>query len=297
MFGLDTQAHAASERPERRDWLATPRPSLASLAFAAIVRDTRRAPLRPDQRFNCFPASPFCTVSWIFEGEIWLVDETGKLAAAPMPRLSLSGPFPRPLTSWNPGPVHAISISFYPDAWRELTGVPAADVWARVAPLDSVLAGERLDCFAELSGEPADADRAWRRLQDALDPMWRRLRPRDEWAPSIWVRDWTRSLLVRAAVSGPGGGVRQVQRRIKAWTGHSLRALDASTRVEALFAATHARDRAASLAEIAAEVGYADQSHMGREVKRVTGVSPARIRALVESDERFWCYRLLAERF
>ncbi len=51
------------------------------------------------------------------------------------------------------------------------------------------------------------------------------------------------------------------------------------------------------LSEIAIDAGYADQSHMGRAVRRATGFSPARLNRAIENEEAFWCYRLFGERF
>jgi len=38
-------------------------------------------------------------------------------------------------------------------------------------------------------------------------------------------------------------------------------------------------------------------SHMGRVVRQTTGYSPAQLNRLIETDEAFWCYRLLGEHF
>ena len=51
------------------------------------------------------------------------------------------------------------------------------------------------------------------------------------------------------------------------------------------------------LAMLAGDAGYSDQSHMGRAVRRATGFSPARLNRMIESEESFWCYRLLGQRF
>jgi AraC-like DNA-binding protein len=45
-------------------------------------------------------------------------------------------------------------------------------------------------------------------------------------------------------------------------------------------------------AALAAEAGYADQSHLCRESRRVTGFSPAELLRLLQEDERFWVYRV-----
>ena len=53
----------------------------------------------------------------------------------------------------------------------------------------------------------------------------------------------------------------------------------------------------ANPAQIALDAHFSDQSHMGRAVKRATGFSPAHLNTLTETNEAFWCYRLLGERF
>ena len=47
------------------------------------------------------------------------------------------------------------------------------------------------------------------------------------------------------------------------------------------------------LATLASEAGFSDQSHMGREIRRITGLSPGRFDKLLAHDEAFWFYRLL----
>ena len=56
--------------------------------------------------------------------------------------------------------------------------------------------------------------------------------------------EWLRGLAGRAVLSGAGQGLRQVQRRIKAWTGQSHRDLQRYSRVEDAMArmSAHRRD-------------------------------------------------------
>ena len=51
------------------------------------------------------------------------------------------------------------------------------------------------------------------------------------------------------------------------------------------------------LASLATDAGYSDQSHMGRAVRGATGFSPAQLNRHIETEEAFWCYRLIGERF
>ena len=48
-----------------------------------------------------------------------------------------------------------------------------------------------------------------------------------------------------------------------------------------------------ALADLAAEAGFSDQSHMGREIRRVSGWPPGRLDALMRTEEAFWFYRLV----
>ena len=87
-----------------------------------------------------------------------------------------------------------------------------------------------------------------------------------------------------------------MQRRVRDWTGQSYRDLQLFFRVEEAFIRRiETCDSSVwDLAAIAADTGFADQSHMGREVRRVTGLSPARFGERLANDEAFWYYRLVA---
>ena len=97
-------------------------------------------------------------------------------------------------------------------------------------------------------------------------------------------------------MSATGKSTRSLERRIRRWTGQNQRALAFYAQVEELHKRI-VRNGSSDLAGIAQEAGYADQSHMGRAVKRLTGFSPERLNQLIDSHESFWCYRLLGERF
>jgi AraC-like DNA-binding protein len=265
--------------------LLLPRPALAGCLFAGLWRDTRGAALDDAQRLSHFPASPLIGVTWVLAGEIRLLAPGGfarRHSVPPLPRVSVAGPQNHPTTSWTPGPVLALSLGVYPDAWARLTGglpLPAADQPPVAAP----------DLLARLTD---DAALDWDRLQDAVSALWHEA----EGAPHARLGDWARSLAARAALSGPGTSLRSMERRIRRWTGQTRGALSLFAGVDDLHARV-SRATPASLAELAAEAGYADQSHMGRAVRRVTGYSPARLNRLIAEDEAFWPYRLLGERF
>jgi AraC-like DNA-binding protein len=67
---------------------------------------------------------------------------------------------------------------------------------------------------------------------------------------------------------------RQLERDFGRWIGTSPRHLAQVARVQAVSRRAHAQG--ASLADIAADVGFADQAHMSRVVRQLTGLTPQR---------------------
>lgn len=260
------------------------------------MRDTRGLKLSDDERINYFPASPLVTVTWVIEGDTQ-IDQHGNSVerakkAAPLPSVSIAGSRSGPFVSWNPGPVFAISIGFYPDAWMDLTGIDAES-----------LAGKMLleippQVFDLLDPMPTKtAAEMWNEFQGALSDRWISVRPNQN-SGSLRSRlsDWSRSLIVRSAMSGPGKTVRAMQRRLKRWSGQSRRSLEFFAQIEEMHKLAIDQDKR-NAAELALDAGYSDQSHMGRMLRKATGFSPVRLNERVQSEEAFWCYRLLGERF
>ncbi len=107
-------------------------------------------------------------------------------------------------------------------------------------------------------------------------------------------------MALRATTSGVGKSLRQTERRIKQWAGLPLRDLRRLVRAEEAFLKTRivrasdTPDYAPDWAAIAAEDGFADQSHLCRETRRISGLSPAELKKAVAEDECFWVYRIWA---
>ena len=120
-----------------------------------------------------------------------------------------------------------------------------------------------------------------------------RLRP-DASSASYLLHDWYEGLMLRAATSGLGRSARQMERRIKQWTGQPLRELSGISRSEQAFFQTLLAFEQGELnwAELANEMGYTDQSHLCRQTRRLTGFPPDELRRRIAQDEGFWLYRL-----
>lgn len=269
-----------------------PRAELSSLIFAAIIRDTRGIQMESKDRFNCFPASPLCAITWVREGRLHLADSKGCVDPTALQSIFVTGASSRPLISWSPGSVLAMTVGFYPDALRAMAGVDVAAVSDRIVPLGQVFTGSFQKVLSAV-GETNDFSSAFAQLESDLELRRRNTRS-EEAATQKSLNEWTLALGTHAAISGVGS--RQIQRAIKARTGKNMRELKKHARVESLFAQSR-KHNGKSLAQIAADEGYADQSHMGREVRLITGASPAKIRRMIATDKRYWFYRAVSEYF
>lgn len=275
-------------------WL--PRASLSTCARAVISRDTRGVSLSEAQRYNHFPVSPLASITWHFSGSGLLLDAGCPADPAsgrtPIGELAFCGPFVQPTISWNPGPVHAMVLLLLPDALATLTGIDPGAYLGRVVPAESVLDAEWMAMCRQVQAAADDGQRA-ALIETFLEARWQRLRP-DAASPTRRYSDWLGRMTLRAGTSGLGRSLRQIERRIKQWTGRPLRELRGLSRSENAFydAVLALRAGQVDWSEVANNSGYADQSHLCRQTRAVTGFPPEELRRRIFSDETFWVYRL-----
>ncbi|MEO9460134.1 MAG: helix-turn-helix domain-containing protein [Lentilitoribacter sp.] len=275
-----------------KSFLLQPPKNLSSCIAAGVVRDTRGSLLSAADRYNYFPANPLVSISFVMEGALQTFDFANNAfdlnSTQLMPRFSKMISIDHPVMSWSEGDIFAITIGFYPDAWAKLC--------AKVG--EEALLKHLHDMFLSLD-DNQHIDRFWFEICDNISPLWQQSRENTkltDWIGSDRLSDWSHFLLARLMTSETGKSLRTIERRFKYWTGLSKRQINHYTSIETLHdLVTNNPDL--PLAELALTSGYADQSHMGRDVKRVTGFSPAKINHLIKTAEPFWCYRLLGERF
>jgi AraC-like DNA-binding protein len=274
-----------------RLWL--PPLALAGCVRGVMIRDTRGRPLDALQRENYFPATPLVQLFWWAEGSSeWL--ETPGFSPPPPDRrhapLLFGGPFTMPTHTRNPGAMWAFKLLMLPDAFVALTGVALEGHVNHVVDARQVLPADWRE-WGQAMSAAADDEARLQLLETFMLPRWQALgaqRPGHRYAA------WTEALAVRAATSSAGRSLRQLERRIKAWAGLPLRELRAVSRAESAFYAVAAAEGDGRLnwAEIAADNDYADQSHLCRETRRLTGFSPEDLRRRIQTEEAFWAYRL-----
>lgn len=281
-----------------------PEPAVADCVFCVIVRDTRGVALEHLDRFNFFPASPLCCVSWLLDGDLHLIERPDQMArpwTGPiMPEFAFSGAQPGPLVSWSPGGVHVITLGFYPDAFARMTGIDLGPYTGRMVTAANVLTEPIVGLCRDFRDSVRDdgIDHELEGLLDCIGLVWSGVRPLGS-RPVRRLKDWSARLALRAAMSAPGRSTRQISRRIKAWSGLSGRDLEGLSHSEQLYAKIHeaVQDGALDWAEVAAAAGFSDQAHMIRRMRQHTGFTPEQLRKGAASDEAFWSYRLLAQYF
>jgi AraC-like DNA-binding protein len=286
---------AAVSRAPVRLWL--PHPSLSLCVRAIVARSTLTIGRDwPDSwLYNHCPATPLCSIGWFLSGRLELIDE-GRPAAdrsgQRLPQAYFSGPLTRPTVFRITPEAHGLVLMMLPDAIQALTGLNPAD-W--VNRFDALPAGLGTDWQVLSEAVQAAQDDVVRvaLIEEFLLPRWRAARPQ-AFAPGMpRVKDWTHALALRAASSGAGRSLRQAERRIKGWTGLPMRELRGLGRAEqAFFRALAHGEAPVRWTEVAADVGYADQSHLCRETRRVTGFAPGELRRRIAEDESFWLYRI-----
>jgi AraC-like DNA-binding protein len=239
---------------------------------------------------NHFPASPLCALSWFFEGHSELLRPNQ--APERLPPIYFSGPITQPTRSRNAPEGHGMMLMLLPDAVQALTGLNPATFVNRFVPAEAALNTDWLAMARSVMTASNDDARVGL-IESFFEPRWQALRPGAQTPGKLRMQDWAHGLALRAAASGIGRSLRAAERRIKGWTGLPMRELRGLGRAEqAFFRTLAAGDGSVRWAEVAAETGYADQSHLCRETRRVTGFAPTELRRRIAEDESFWIYRI-----
>lgn len=259
------------------------------IAFMSNLDDPPWPPDRPP--LNRFPGMVFCGVTMFTEGRVAVLPaEEGPWR--PMPDWVVFGPRTRPVTSATLEPIRCATVIFYPDAFALLTKVSPGRLQDRDEPAADWLPEEWAEWPEALRARAADerAQLAW--MEAWLNARWHAARP--QWNRSLG--DGLRQIARRglsAMVRGLGVGERQAQRQFRSNVG--LTPVQARRLVrmnEAVLALREGGPEDTTLAGLAAELGYADQAHMARELRAFTGLPPSRLEARIETDSEYWPYRL-----
>jgi AraC-like DNA-binding protein len=207
----------------------------------------------------------------------------------------VSGTQSQPTVSWAPMTGCGHVACFDADAARALFGLDLAAIQDRFVPVGEAIGPQFAPLWeALLASEDADVADV---LERHLARAWQGLQGRDSARPSLQQlgRHWVERLGWQASQWARVHSARHVERRIKSFSGRSLREWQSIVRTEGLFFAARERHEAGlhfDWAALAQDEGFTDQAHMIRSVKRITGFSPTEFAQRFAGDESFWMYRL-----
>jgi AraC-like DNA-binding protein len=210
-----------------------------------------------------------------------------ELAAMPDPELPparftalVSGLHDRAATIRHDGNQHGVQLAVTPAGARALFGMPAAELAMAVVPLADVIGPVEAELVDRLS-ETDD----WSRRFAVLDEVLGRLAaadgsPRRAAGPSDEVAfAWHRlvatdgAAAVTSVARDAGWSRRHLSERFRSEFGLSPKTMARVFRFERARAMVR-RAGGPSLARVAAECGYADQAHLTREWRSLTGATP-----------------------
>lgn len=270
-------------------------PALQGAIVAILCRDTRAAVLNDAQRLTHFPATPLVTLSW-FQGSTAGLVERGPVWRPFASDVLLAGSHYRPVVTWAPTTGRGGFACLTPDAAQTLFEIEVTALQDRIVSAASVL-GDRWATFVADLRAASDDAATLAALETHLAPRWQVSQGRASPAPTLRQlgRHWVARLALQARDWRRSYSPRQVERRIKALSGRSLRDWHALVRTEGVFFS--ARDRfergeTPDWATLAIDEGFSDQAHLTRTVKRITCFAPGEFSARFIADESFWAYRL-----
>ncbi len=289
---------APGEGKTVRERLHLSPPALQGAVVAVVHRDTRGLSLSSAQRLSHFPATPLVCLSWFQGLDAGLVERIG---GGPLWRpfgaaVVVSGSQSRPTVSWAPTCGRSGMVCFAADAARALLGLDLAAVQDRFASAHEVLGADRWPLLEALL-DAADDAATQAALEQHLAAPWQALQGRMSSMPSLrrFGRHWVERLAWQASQWLRTHSPRQVERRIKAHSGRSLRQWQSLVKTEGVFFSARERYEAGlpfDWAGLAQDEGFADQAHLSRVSKRITGFSPSEFAQRFAEDESFWAYRL-----
>jgi AraC-like DNA-binding protein len=185
----------------------------------------------------------------------------------------LIGPLTQAKPELLPPHLTVVGVRFWPGAASPLLGQPADELVDQIVPF-----GAAWDAAAELPARLAAApgpDAALRLLQHGLVRRLARTPPPDALVAAAvrrlmpWQPTGIGPLTEDLAISES-----QLRRRFLAAVGIGPKSLQRTLRFQGYLALAQAATQGSRVADLAAEVGYADHAHLGRECLRLTGLTP-----------------------
>lgn len=192
---------------------------------------------------------------------------------ARQPLSFVAGQMEKPLEIVPTGRVHILGIRFHPSGARRILGIPMRELSGKIAPLEALhrelAAAVRSACTA------GDSRERLRIIERALVKRASEGRDADSvvWGALKRLLESDGCVSVEELTAAAGISRRQLERKFHDWVGLTPKTLGRILRFQRVFKALESG--AANWAEIAAECGYYDQSHLIRDFRQFAGECPS----------------------
>ena len=227
------------------------------------------------------PANVYACLNVITNGDVKICGTSGES----LPRIFLTGPFTAPVRTFAFAPLNSLSIIFQPwllQSWFDLDVGNMVNAIIDAAYVPRLTDSTMVDALKSATSQPSLLESA---LQILSVPQ---SDPGHE--ASIMANVLLETHSVSETALRYGIGVRQLERRFARNFGISPKEWLRVKRFEASLVKL-ANDRE-SLANVAADAGYTDQSHMTRDYRRATGLTPRQTKeGISKAKPGYWAFK------
>jgi AraC-like DNA-binding protein len=242
-------------------------------AHVSLRRGWYEPVLPPDE------LSPVLVCSWTAEptGRHRLVpDGCVDIVCLSSGRVVLCGPETTAWTFELPSGTTAVGARFRPGAAAHLFDLDASTIRNTVVPFGNAVGSEAADHLATVLGNAAMPEARRSTLEDWLGGRIASCETRtDEFADAVLEYLVARPRATPVELGAPFGlTARQVHRRSLRLFGYGTSVLARLIRFQRFLALRQASPMSTRLASLAIEVGFADQAHLTRDCRSITGMSP-----------------------
>jgi AraC-like DNA-binding protein len=201
-------------------------------------------------------------------------------------QLTVAGPDTAPVTLALPARTQIVGVRFLPGAGGAVLAAPASALCDARLPL-AELWGDAARALEDALHAAPDADASARVLERALIERRAQAAAIDPLARALvaWLQPTAAGAPPGVAALAQRAGVseRQLLRRSRAAFGYGPKLLARILRFQAFRSGLRAQPRV-QLAQLAQQLGYADQAHLTHEVSELSGVTPTQLKREAMSD-------------
>lgn len=227
------------------------------------------------------PANVYACLNVITNGDVKICSASGES----LPRIFLTGPFTAPVKTFASTPLNSLSIVFQPwllQSWFDLDAGNMVNAIIDAAYVPRLTDPAVVDALRSATFQPSLLESALATLSVP--------HPNPGHEANMMANLLLETQSIAETASRHGISVRQFERRFARNFGLSPKEWLRVKRFEASLVKL-ANDKE-SLANVAADAGYADQSHMTRDYRRATGLTPRQTKdGMNKETPGYWAFK------